>query len=153
MKRRVVSMFMACLLVLCLLPVQVFADEVVSETAIYHSDGSHTVVQVVKCATARAAKTVTGGATENYYSDNNVLAWKAVLNATFTYNGSSATCTSVNSLNVTIYDSSWSVGSKSTSRSGNTAYGYLTMERRIAGGTQGVPVTLTLTCDRNGNLS
>lgn len=34
MKRKVVSVFMACLLVLCLLPVQVFADEVVSETAI-----------------------------------------------------------------------------------------------------------------------
>ena len=59
----------------------------------------------------------------------------------------------VNSFNVTIYNSDWSVGSKSTSRSGNTAYGYLTMNRKIVGGTQGVPVTVTLSCDKNGNLS
>lgn len=153
MKKKLISLLTACLLALCLLPVQAFANEVVSETTIYHSDGSYSVIRVIKETSARAAKTVTGGTTESYYSDGNVLQWKAVLDATFTYNGSSATCTSVNSLNVTVYDSSWSVGSKSTSRSGNTAYGYLTMERRIAGGTQGVPVTLTLTCDRNGNLS
>ena len=54
---------------------------------------------------------------------------------------------------MTIYNSDWSVGSKSTSRSGNTAYGYLTMNRKIVGGTQGVPVTVTLSCDKNGNLS
>lgn len=152
MKKKLISLLMACLLVLCLLPVQVLADTV-KETVTYYKDGSYAVTTVEKTRIARAPGSVSGTRDRNYYSDGNVLQWKAVLDATFTYNGSSATCTRVNSLNVTVYDSSWSVGSKSTSRSGNTAYGYLTMERRIAGGTQGVPVTLTLTCDRNGNLS
>lgn len=151
MKKRIVGALLVCLLLVCLLPIQAFAQQ---REIIRHEDGSYTVVTVSREATAaRATNYARGNRVYDYYSDTNVLQWKAVLNATFTYNGSSATCTSVNSLNVTIYDSSWSVGSKSTSRSGNTAYGYLTMERRIAGGTQGVPVTLTLTCDRNGNLS
>lgn len=152
MRKRMFSLLMACLLMVCLLPVQVLAAEQ-EETVTYYEDGSYTVTTVEKRLTARAAGTVTGTTTENYYSSANVLQWKAVLNATFTYTGSSATCTSVNSLNVTIYNSAWSVGSKSTSKSGNTAYGYLTMNRQIIGGTQGVPVTLTLTCDKNGNLS
>lgn len=152
MKKKILSLLTACLLVVCLLPVQVLAAER-EETVTYYADGSYTVTTVEKYLTARASGTVTGSATKNYYSSSNKLQWKAVLNATFTYTGSSATCTKVNSLNVTIYDSAWSVGSKSTSKSGNTAYGYLTMNGAIIGGTQGVPVTLTLSCDKNGNLS
>ena len=152
MKKKILSLLTACLLVVCLLPVQVLAAER-EETVTYYADGSYTVTTVEKYLTARASGTVTGNETKNYYSSSNKLQWKAVLNATFTYTGSSATCTKVNSLNVTIYDSAWSVGSKSTSKSGNTAYGYLTMNGAIIGGTQGVPVTLTLSCDKNGNLS
>ena len=151
MKRRIIGSLLVCLLLVCLLPIQAFAQQ---REVIRFEDGSYTVVTVSREATAaRAINYTSGDKVFNYYSSANVLQWKAVLNATFTYNGSSATCTSVNSLNVTIYDSSWSVGSKSTSRSGNTAYGYLTMNGKLVGGTQGVPVTLTLTCDRNGNLS
>lgn len=152
MKKKILSLLTACLLVVCLLPVQVLAAER-EETVTYYADGSYTVTTVEKHLTARASGTVTGNETKNYYSSSNKLQWKAVLNATFTYTGSSATCTKVNSLNVTIYDSAWSVGSKSTSKSGNTAYGYLTMNGKLVSGTQGVPVTLTLSCDKNGNLS
>lgn len=152
MKKRILSLLTACLLVVCLLPVQALAAER-EETVTYYADGSYTVTTVEKHLTARASRTTSGTKVKNYYSSSNELQWKAVLDATFTYTGFSATCTKVNSLNVTIYDSAWSVGSKSTSKSGNTAYGYLTMNGAIIGGTQGVPVTLTLSCDKNGNLS
>lgn len=152
MKKRIISLLMAYTLIICLLPVQALADEP-RETVTRYADGSYIVTSVEESLTARISGTKSGTTIRDYYSNKNVLQWKAVLDATFTYNGSSATCTKVNGLNVTIYDSSWSVGSKSTSKSGNTAYGYLTMERSILGGTQGVPVTLTLTCDKNGNLS
>ncbi len=152
MKKRIMSLMAACLLIVGLLPVQAAAAEK-DENVIYYEDGSYSVTVVEKYGTARASGTVSGTKVRNYYSSANVLQWKAVLDATFTYTGSSSTCTRVNSLNVTIYDSDWSVGSKSTSRSGSTAYGSLTMTLKIIGGTQGFPVTLTLSCDKNGNLS
>ena len=151
MKKRIVGALLGCLLLVCLLPIQAFAQQ---REVIRFEDGSYMVVTVSREATAaRTTNYARGNRVYDYYSDTNVLQWKAVLNATFTYNGSSATCTSVNSLNVTIYDSAWSVGSKSTSKSGSTAYGYLTMNGKLVSGTQGVPVTLTLSCDKNGNLS
>lgn len=150
MKRRVFSVA----LVIFLLASAVVVAQAAQKEVIYHGDGGYTVVTVTKEVTeGRAANYSRGEKEYEHFTGDDILQWKAVLDATFTYNGSSATCTKVNGLNVTIYDSSWSVGSKSTSKSGNTAYGYLTMERSILGGTQGVPVTLALTCDRNGNLS
>ncbi len=151
MKKRIFSALLACLLLVCALSVQAFAQQ---DKVIYYDDGSYTVITVhADTVLTRATNYKSGNADYRHYTSGNTLQWKATLNATFTYNGSSATCTSVNSLNVTIYSSDWSVGSKSTSKSGNTAYGYLTMNRAIIGGTQGVPVTLTLSCDKNGNLS
>lgn len=150
MRNRVFGAVLACLLLVCALPVQAYAQQ---EEVIYYDDGSYTVTTVERYAATRASGTISGRNMKNHYSSDNVLQWRAVLDASFSYNGSSATCTAVNSFNVTIYNSDWSVGSKSTSRSGNTAYGYLTMNRKIVGGTQGVPVTVTLSCDKNGNLS
>jgi len=152
MKKKIAATVLACLMVMCLLPLKAGAAESVEEVTRYE-DGSYTVTTVEKSAVTRASGTTSGRNIKNHYSSDNVLQWRAVLDASFSYNGSSATCTSVNSFNVTIYNSDWSVGSKSTSRSGNTAYGYLTMNRKIVGGTQGVPVTVTLSCDKNGNLS
>lgn len=151
MKNRICGMLLTCFMLVCALPVQVLAAQ---SEVIHYDDGSYAVITVEKAVgTARATNYTSGSKEYKYYSSSNVIQWKATLNATFTYTGSSATCTKVNSLNVTIYDSAWSVGSKSTSKSGNTAYGYLTMNGAIIGGTQGVPVTLTLSCDKNGNLS
>ena len=57
-------------------------------------------------------------------------------------------------VNVTIYDSSWYTVSKSASKSGNTATGSVIMGDTANGVTvKRVPVSLTLTCDANGNLS
>lgn len=153
MKKKMVSMALACLMVICLLPLQAGAAESVEKVTRYE-DGSYTVITVqTESAVTRATNYRNGSKDFRHYDSGNTLRWKATLTATFSYNGSSATCTAVNSFNVTIYNSDWSVGSKSTSRSGNTAYGYLTMNRKIVGGTQGVPVTVTLSCDKNGNLS
>lgn len=150
MKRRVFNFA----LVIFLLASAVVVAQAAQNEVIYHGDGGYTIVTVTKEVTeGRAANYSRGEKGYEHLTGGDTLQWKAVLDATFTYNGSSATCTKVNGLNVTIYDSSWSVGSKSTSKSGNTAYGYLTMRGMLVGGEQGVPVTLTLTCDKNGNLS
>lgn len=150
MKKSLIGILTVCLLMLCTLPA--YASDANKEV-VYYADGSYVVittnVDVIACSTNKAS----GNKVYNYYSSSGTTEWKATMRATFSYTGSSATCTSVDNLSVNIYDSSWSLASKSTRRSGNTAYGDVVMERSIIGGTQGIPVTLTLSCDKNGNLS
>ena len=68
-------------------------------------------------------------------------------------NGSKATCTS-SSIDVTIYDSEWYVIVKSAGKSENIARGSVTIGKKLLGVTVSQhPVSLTLTCDANGNLS
>ena len=102
---------------------------------------------------SRSSGTKSGRATYNYYDSNGARGWTAVLNGTFTYTGSSATCTASN-CNITIYDSAWYTVSKSASKSGNSATAAVTMGKKLLGVTvTRVPVDLILTCDANGNLS
>lgn len=144
----------AIILTALMLSVSLISASAEEGKVIRFDDGSYLVITVeADKGFARASQKVTGSTYYNYYSSGGTTEWKATMRATFTYTGSSATCTSVDNLSVNIYDSGWSLVSKSTRRSGNTAYGDVVMERSIIGGTQGVPVTLTLSCDRNGNLS
>ena len=96
---------------------------------------------------------IVGDPKYEYFSANGDLAWKVTLKATLTYDGFTSRCTSVDNLAVNIYDSDWSVLSKSSSKSGNTATGNVTMAKQFLIGSGNVPVILILSCDKNGNLS
>lgn len=149
--KRLLSLLMCAIIVVSIFPV-VGSASVQEQTTIYYADGSYMTVEVDVCKT-RASGNVTSSKKYTYYDDNNVSQWKAVLSGTFTYTGSSATCTA-SSVDVTIYDSAWYVSSKYASKSGNTAEASVTMGHKVAGITiTKVPVDLTLTCDANGNLS
>lgn len=85
-------------------------------------------------------------------SDGIVL-WSATLVGTFTYNGVTSFC-SIASCSTSINDSAWSEQSCSAYPSGNSAIGNVTMIRKILFIVlETVPITITLTCDKNGNLS
>ncbi|MBQ7460115.1 MAG: hypothetical protein IJS72_01965 [Oscillospiraceae bacterium] len=87
------------------------------------------------------------------YSESGTAKWKASLIGYFTYNGTTAVCTS-SSLSFTIYDSAWSVSSSNATKSGATAIGTFTMAKKILGITVStVSDSLTLTCDPNGNIT
>lgn len=148
--KKAISFFAACLMVVCLLPVQAFASD---SQIVRYDDGSYDVIIIQEDITTRASGTKTGTVVREHRSEDNVLEWKATLKATFTYDGSTSRCTSVNSPTVTIYDSTWSLDSKSCSKSGNTATGTITMAKKLLLGSGKVPITLTLSCDKNGNLS
>lgn len=120
--------------------------------AIYFDDGSYIVISISEVQ-GRAAGTVTGNKTYTYHDSDGATAWKAVLRGTFSYTGSSASCTASN-CNITIYDSAWYTISKSATKSGNTATASATMGRKVLGVTVNqVPITINLSCDANGNLS
>lgn len=125
---------------------------------LYYDDGSYAVITITyglaSNAEVNASKSIKSGSkTVSYYDDSGALKWKATLTASFTYDGSTSSCTSANST-VAICDSDWYVISNNSGHAGNTATANVTMGRRYLGVTvKTVPVTITLSCDANGNLS
>lgn len=151
MKKKCISFFVTFLLVICLLPVETFAAE---NRVVYYDDGSYEVITItVDMKETRATGTKTGMITKDRRNSDGELEWRASMKATFTYDGSTSRCTSVDSPSVVIYDNTWSLDSKSCSKSGNTATGNITMAKKLLLGSGKVPITLTLSCDKNGNLS
>lgn len=119
---------------------------------IEYEDGSYLEISIQSLQT-RASGSLTKTKNYTYHNGDGASAWKISLTGSFTYTGTSATCTA-SSCNVTIYDSKWSIVSKSASKSGNTAYGTATLSRNLLGvSIDKKTCNLTLTCDKNGNVS
>jgi len=150
MKKRILALSLALLLIfLTSLPVHATADTRTS--TIIYPDG-RTITITLRTIQARASNTITGQKTIESRI-NGVLEWSAVLTAQFEYNGQSATCTSANCA-VFIVDESWHEVSNVTTRSGATATTSLVISRKLLGITvKTINETITLTCDKNGNLS
>lgn len=148
--KRVLS-FVLAVMIVCMFSVQGNAVEN-KQVPIYFEDGSYVTVEVIRNG-MRASGSVTGSKVYTHHDSSGSENWKVTLTGSFTYTGSSATCTS-SSVDVTIYDSAWYTISKSSSKSGNTASASVTMGEKRGGVTvTKVPVSLSLSCDKNGNLS
>ena len=115
-------------------------------------DGSKLLAgQSVVISQTRDSKT----AQKPYYHCNSsgTVLWTATVTGTFTYNGSTSYCTNA-SYNTQVNDSAWSEQSGSAYPSGNSAIADVVMVRKLLFIVlETVPVTTTLTCDKNGNLS
>lgn len=153
--KRIISLFLCLIITLSILtPFSAHAAES-SDTKteiIMFEDGSYLEIVTASVST-RASGSITGYKSYSYINNFNVLQWRATLTATFTYTGTSSTCTS-GSCSVSILDSAWYVVSNSTTRSGNTATTNLTMGLKALGVTVAKPTyTITLSCDKDGNLS
>lgn len=123
-----------------------------TDNIVYFEDGSYLTI-FVNQDNSRASGTKTASKTYQYTDSDGDIAWKAVLTGTFSYTGYSAQCTS-SYVDVTIYNSGWYVVSESAGKSGSSATGDITMGLKKLGITvKKVPLSMTLTCDANGNLS
>ena len=150
--KRILSMSMALIMIVSLLSVTCFATSRSNTVVTYFDDGS-CLVETMEIEYSRASGTKSGTKTQTYYDASGNTDWKVVLTGTFSYTGSSATCTA-SSVSVTIYDSDWYTVSKSATKSGATASASVTMGYKVLGvTTKKVTATPTLTCDANGNLS
>lgn len=144
-----------CFVVIAESPVM---EDPVSVSYTYFSDGSYLITEIFvqKADSQKAVKGFYNEITEtkvNTYYQNNTLAWKVSLTATFAYNGTAASCKSA-SVSHTIYNSSWSVYSESASKSNNTATGQFTLRRYSAGiPIQEINRTITMTCSGTGVVS
>lgn len=152
MKQRIICMILACLMASMFMPCHAFAAEVATEETItYYEDGSY-LVSVVETVQHRVSGTVTHAKSNTYYDSNDVAQWYIRLIGTFDYNGNNATCTK-STCQVTIHNSAvWSLISKSTTKSGNTASCAVTFARMTAGVITSRPTfNLSVSCAGDGS--
>lgn len=104
-------------------------------------------------ASSSTLKSKTASKTTTYKNSSGDVLWSFKVTGTFTYNGSSSTCTAVSYTKVVNSDS-WSISSASVSKSGNTATGDVTAKEKFLGITiNTVNKTVTLKCSASGSIS
>ena len=151
MRKQIISLILAFLLLVGVMPLNVSATQI-NSNRIDFEDGSYMIITIEDIGT-RATNTRSGNKYVTYYDGSDNVEWEAKLYASFTYDGTTSTCTSAN-CTVTIYENAWYEYSNSTTRSGNTATTELVMGQRLLGITIAKrEYTITLTCDKDGNLS
>ncbi|MBQ6931143.1 MAG: hypothetical protein IJN38_03355 [Clostridia bacterium] len=151
--KKVLSFVFALTLVLSMFCIN--ASAVVNDSNIfYFEDGSFVTISEVEDTTiSRASNTKNAQRTATHTDSNGNVLWKATLKATFTYTGSSATCTNSN-ITYTISDSSWKITEATATKSGNKATGNVTAKKYVLGiPFKTVEETITITCSANGTLS
>lgn len=95
-----------------------------------------------------AKATKIGQKTKSYKNSSGTVMWSVTVYGTFSYTGSSATCTSA-SRSTTCPGSGWTIVSSSASKSGNTA----TAKATAGYNNSHYSLTVSLKCSANGTLS
>lgn len=102
---------------------------------------------------AKASDNKTASKTVRYENANGETLWYVKVTGSFTYNGTSSSCTSA-SVSADTYSDNWKISDKSSKKSGNkataTATGNLYFNSSII---QTVTKTVTLSCSKTGELS
>lgn len=163
--KRVLSVVTIVILLMSILSVSTLAasgssiepsiDLETAENIEYFSDGSYliTTIATVSDIAPMSTSTKSGSKSYHYYNSKDVEQWTATIIGTFSYNGSSATCTS-SSTSYTIYNSNWKVKEATATKSGNKAIGNFTVKYYFLGvPTKTIEHTLTLSCSATGVLS
>lgn len=101
--------------------------------------------------TTRASNQKTGRKTANYKNSQGTVVF--TVTGTFTYSGSSSTCTK-SVAEASSKNANWKISSKSASKSGNKATAKATAKRYVDGtAVETRNCSVTLTCSSNGSLS
>lgn len=163
MKRTITILLLAVLAMFCQITtasadtstpaVQTLPD---GSTVYLFSDGSKLTVSAVRSvAEEKGVMTNTSGSKDmTFTNSDNVVEWKYTLHATFSYTyGVSSSCTSAY-YTQNIYQGNWSFSNGSATKSGNTAHGVGTFEKRVLFIViNTVDVDLHIYCDKYGVVS
>lgn len=149
-KRKKIWMVLITISALLLQCLPVFAASETTVQREYLDDGSGNYYETVITKT-NSRTTQNYYATKTFKNSSGTALWYVKVSGTFSYNGSTCTCTSASS-SAGSYNANWKIIDHSASRSGNTATAYATAKRYV----MGVPVetentSITLHCDANGN--
>ena len=150
--RRIYSLVFALLLLAVFAAVPVQASEISEETT-YFTDGSYVIITITEIP-SRAAGTKTGAKSARYYSNSNELEYAVTVTGTFSYNGTSSQCTSADGTTSITNTNKISLASESFSKSGAVATYTVTINHKVLGIVIGKEThSISLTCDKDGNLS
>lgn len=126
---------------------------------VYFEDGSYLVTTLeTDSGISLFSSTQTGIKTATYYNSDNVAACALRVTATFSYDGTTVSCTSVQDVSYT-YVSGWKVENVTTSKSAaSTTKASATAKGNAVQRVLGVavvskPISVTVYCDKNGNIS
>ena len=129
-------------------------ESVIAEAVIHLPDGSRIIKTAIeKESLTRARGDITGTNQHLKIGSDGTLQWRVTLRAHFTFDGSSSKCIWATST-TEVFQGNWSESSNNTFPNGSTAVANVTVVRKFLFVTVETHyVTLTIHCDRNGNLS
>lgn len=139
------------LVLMLILPTNINALEENYNTTYYENGYYYEISISVTNSVARSAKK----GSKTIYCKNSAgkTMWSLTVKGTFTYNGSTSSCTSA-SASTSITDATWKITNKSSSKSGNTAKATATAICYLNGNPiNSQTKTVTLKCNANGKLS
>lgn len=99
-----------------------------------------------------ATNTITKTKTSYYKNSSGTVLWSVSIKATFSYNGSTSTCTSC-SHSTTSPGASWYIKTSSHSKSGNTATAKATATHSTVSGSADYTRSVTIKCSATGVVS
>ena len=99
-----------------------------------------------------ATNTITKTKTKYYKNSSGTVLWSVSIKATFSYNGSTSTCTSC-SHSTTSPGASWYIKTSSHSKSGNTATAKATATHTTISGSADYTRSVTIKCSATGVVS
>ena len=144
--QKIISFFSAIVLVIAILAGTASAADVTS-VRVDFSDGSYAVVTTISHGMTRAS--VNDSKVYTYYDENGDRCFAYTLYATFQYDGRTSSAADVD-YTVRISQRGWDISSHSEWTSGDTAYGRAVFTDPDGGRHS---VSLSLTCDEDGNVS
>lgn len=139
------------LVLMLILPTNINALEENYNTTYYENGYYHEISISVTNSVARSAKE----GSKTIYCKNSAgkTMWSLTVKGTFTYNGSTSSCTSA-SASTSITDATWKITNKSSSKSGNTAKATATAICYLNGNPiNSATKTVSLKCSASGKLS
>lgn len=129
------------------------AEVAKTETTIeYLDNGDYIETTITYYETNSRAATKSGSKTSNYKNGDGVTMWSVTVNGTFTYNGTTSSCTSV-SHSTTAPGTNWSIKSSSCTKSGNCASATATATHKVLLVSNDYTLTVNLYCSPYGILS
>lgn len=148
---KLLKLFTTILLIFSFLPTFSHATSTTQTEIISFEDGSYLTVELTTVQSRSTSRTASK--TYHYHNLLGTEEWYATLTGTFTYDGTTSKCT-LSGVTIGITDSSWYIVSRESHEEGDTAYGTVVMGVKFLGiTTDKKTVNMSLTCDKNGNLS
>ncbi len=146
----ILTLVMLCSVILC---TPVSATSVTeSKTVVEYLENGDYIKTTISWVENSTRSTKTAEKTKEHVSANGNVFWTVTVRGTFTYNGSTSSCTAV-SHSTTAPSSYWTIKSSSSSKSGNKATAKATATLRVGSTSSDETMSVTLTCSANGTLS